>query len=152
MGAFDPSTFLDATLTEANSTTQTPCPEGEYEAVISDEPVFRQFQGTKDPSKSYMALDLNWEITDPAVCEVTGRTPTKVRQSLMLDVTDAGGLDMGKGKNVGLGRLREAVGLNEPGKAFSFRQLQGQRAKVRVTHRAAQDAIYDEVRTVARIA
>jgi len=150
MGQFDPNQFLDATVTEANSTQLSPCPVGEYHAVIADEPKFRQFSGTKDPTKTYTSLDLQWAIDDPSVCEVTGRTPTKVRQSLMLDFTESGSLDMGRGRNVGLGRLREAVGLNKPGQPFSFRQLQGQHAKVVVSHRVDGENIYDEVRAVAR--
>lgn len=152
MGTFDPSTFLDATMTDSNSTAQTPCPEGEYQAVILDEPVVRQFSGTKDPSKQYTTIDLLWSIDDPAVTTVTGRTPTKVRQSVMLDFNDNGQLDMGKGRNVSLGRLREAVNMNQPGVPFSFRKLVGSSAKVKVTHRVADDTVYDEIRSVARLA
>ena len=42
---------------------------------------------------------------------------------------------MGKGKNVALGRLREALGQNTPGKPWSFGMLVGQVAKVAVKHR-----------------
>lgn len=150
MGVFDPESFLDATMTESSSTSQTPCPEGEYLAIVLDEPKIRSFSGTKDPSKQYVALDLTWSIEDPAVTSATGRSPTKVRQSLMLDFTDNGQLDMGKGRNVGLGRLREAVNMNQPGVPFSFRKLQGAQAKVKVTHRVADDTVYDEIRSVAR--
>ena len=152
MGTFDPTTFLDATMTDANSTALVPCPEGEYQAIVIDEPKIRQFSGTKDPSKQYVALDLEWVIEDPRVTDITQRKPTKVRQSIMLDFTESGALDMGKGRNVALGRLREAVNMNQPGQAFSFRKLQGAMAKVKVTHSVADDTIYDEIRSVARLA
>ena len=152
MGTFDPNTFLETNLTDANSTAQTPCPEGEYNAVCLDEPKIRTFSGTKDPSKQYVSLDIQWTIEDPAVTEVTGRNPTKVRQNILLDLNDTGALDMGKGRNVALGRLREAIGKNNPGQPFSFRQIQGSTAKVKVTHRVDGDNIYDEVRSVARAA
>jgi hypothetical protein len=53
----------------------------------------------------------------------------------MLDLDPNGGLDMAEGKNVGLGRLREALGLNDPTESFSFNMLPGRMAKVRVGHR-----------------
>lgn len=151
MGVFNPESFLDATLNEPNSTVSIPCPEGEYIALALDEPKIRTFEGKKESNKGvqYISLDIDWTIEDPAVMEVTQRKPTKVRQSLMLDLTENGALDMGKGKNIGLGRLREAVGLNKPGQAFSFRQLQGRQARVRVTHRVVEDRIYDEIKSVA---
>jgi hypothetical protein len=148
MGTFDPNTFLDATMTEANSTESIPCPEGEYIAVANDEPAIRQFSGVKDPTKTYTSLDIVWTIEDPQVAEITKRSPTKVRQSLMLDMGQ-NGLDMGPGKNIGLGRLREAVGLNVPGKPFSFRQLQGVQALVKVTNRTDGERVFDEVKSVA---
>lgn len=153
MGTFDPTAFLDTTLTDANSTVSVPCPPGEYHAVTTTEPKFRENQGSKDPTKSYLSLDILWEISDAEVVEKTGRNPTKVRQSILIDRMENGNLDMSKGKNVSLGRLREALGLNEPGRPFSFRQLAGQSAKVTVVNRPDPndtDRIYDEVKAVAR--
>ena len=48
----------------------------------------------------------------------------------MLDITETGSLDMGKGRNVELNRLRAAVDLNVSG--FSFHQLDGRMARVTV--------------------
>jgi len=53
---------------------------------------------------------------------------------------------MSEGKNVGLGRLREAIGKNEG--AFSFRDLVGQIAQLRVKHRMNGEDTYAEVRGV----
>ena len=153
MSTFDPNTFLNTTLTESNSTVAVPCPPGEYHAVTTEVPKFRENQGTKDPTKSYLSLDVLWEISDPAVVEVTSRNPTKVRQSILIDRNEAGGIDVAKGKNVALGRLREALGMNEPGKPFSFTNLAGQSAKVTVVNRPDPndpDRVYDEVKAVAR--
>lgn len=147
---FDPQSFLDQSTTDANSTVREPIPEGEYTAIV-DKVDVRSFQGTKDPSKTYVSLDVTWAIDDEAVRQKTGLPKPTCRQSLMLDLTEGGGLDMGKGKNVGLGRLREAVGLNAPGRPFSFRQLEGQVAKVFVTHRATDEAVYDEIKKVAAL-
>lgn len=151
MSTFDPTTFLDMSTTDANSTQSVPVPVGEYMAVVSKVDA-RPWQSKQDPTKSGMALDLLWEIDDSAVKEALGRDKVTVKQGVMLDLTEAGGLDMGKGKNVGLGRLREATNLNQPGQAFSFRMLEGRMAKVSVTHRIDGDNVYAEVKQVAKLA
>jgi hypothetical protein len=58
---------------------------------------------------------------------------------------------MSKGKNVSLGKLREAVGQNKPGKPWSPAHLNGAQLDVLVTHRADKDTgdIYAEVKRVA---
>lgn len=153
MGTFDPSAFLDATVNDANSTVSTPCPEGEYTAV-AQEPVIRQWV-SKDGMKSGVAVDINWEVDAggyPDVKEATGRDKVFVKQGLMLDTLPNGGLDMGKGMNVGLGRLREALGLNVAGKPFSFRQVAGQVAKISVKHRVDGDQVYADVKAVVKLA
>lgn len=147
---FNPDTFLETSVTEANDTKLIPVPVGEYNAVITDVKA-RQWQGKADPSKSGVALDLQWEIDDVNVKALLDRDKVTVKQGVMLDMSDSGGLDMGKGKNVSLGKLREAVGLNEPGRAFAFSQLLGQMAKVKVDHRIDGENIYAEVKQVARI-
>src|SRR6266705_1518674 len=151
MGTFDPATFLDTALTEANSTTVTPIPDGEYPAVIESVDV-RPWQGRADPSKSGLALDVVWDVDDPGVRQILGRDKVTVKQGVMLDLNTSGGIDTGKGRNDSLGRLREAVGLNIAGRPFSFRQLVGQVAKIKVTQRVDGDQIYNDVKGVARLA
>lgn len=152
---FDPDSFLSSTVTDANSTSLTPVPEGEYVAVIG-KPKVRQNAGKKDPGALYTSLDLPCEIDlagmYPAVAEQIGRDKATVRYSCLLDLTDTGGLDMGKGKNVGLGRAREAADLNVPGQPFSFAMFEGRAVKVLVKHRIDGEDIYDEVKAMAKLA
>lgn len=147
---FNPEQFLDQQFTEANDTKLVPVPVGEYTA-IAGEVKCRQWQSKADPSKSGLTLDITWEIDDPAVKELLGRDKVTVRQGIMLDLTDSGSMDMGKGRNVGLGRLREALNLNQPGQAFSFSMIPGRLAKVAVTHRVDGENIYAEVKSLARL-
>ena len=147
---FNPDQFLDMQVTESNDTKVIPVPVGEYIAVIS-EVKCRQWQSKKDPSVSGLALDLIWDIDDSAVKELLGRDKVTVKQGCMLDITDSGGLAMGKGRNVGLGRLREATGLNTPGQPFSFSMLNGRLAKVSVSHRIDGEQIFSEVKQVAKL-
>lgn len=151
---FNAELFLNTTTTAVNDTQLLPVPEGEYTAVSS--PVtadsFRSFdirRGDRAGTKGY-ALDLEWTINDEAVKAQIGREP-KVRQSIMLDMTaDGTGLDFGKGRNIGLGRLREALGQNKDGQPWSFAMLGSQVARVKVKHRMVEDKVYAEVNEVAK--
>ena len=147
---FNPDQFLDMQIEGQNDTKIIPVPAGEYTAMIEEVKV-RQWQGKADPSKSGLTLDVQWSIDDASVKELLGRDKVTVKQGIMLDLTDAGGLDMGKGRNIGLGRLREALDLNQPGRPFSFTMLTGRVARVSVSHRIADDNIFAEVKQVARI-
>jgi hypothetical protein len=147
---FSPEQFLDMQVTETNDTKAIPVPVGEYTAVIEEVKV-RQWQSKKDPSMSGLTLDVKWSIDDSAVKELLGRDKVVVNQGIMLDITDSGGLDMGKGRNISLGRLREATNLNVAGQPFSFMMLAGRVAKVNVSHRIDGENIFAEVKGVAKL-
>jgi len=146
--SFDPNTFLSTTFTEANDTTMVPVPAGEYLAI--SEKVDIKPWASKDGSSSGIKLEIVWEIQDENVKALTGRDTVRVTQQQMLDLTDTGQLDLGKGKNVGLGRLREALDLNTPGQPFAFPMMQGRMAKVVVSHRTYNDEIFAEIKRVAK--
>lgn len=151
MSMFSPEQFLDMQTTDSNDTVIIPVPPGEYIAVIKDIKL-RPWQSKSDPSKAGMALDVQWSIDDEGVRAVTGRTEVTVKQGVMLDIREDGqGLDMGKGKNIGLGRLREATNLNTKGQPFAVTMFPGRAARVKVEHRADGDNIYAEVKQVTRM-
>lgn len=127
MSAFNPDTFLNTEATEANATAYTPVPEGEFNASIK----------TIKPrvlTDGRAVLDISWVVDDEQARTETGMAEPSVRQTIWLDTTESGGLDFGKGKNVGLGRLRDAVGQNQAGKPWAPGMLVGQVAKVKVSH------------------
>ena len=148
---FSPEQFLEMQVNEASSTETIPVPVGEYTALIGEVKV-RPWQKKDDPSVAGLTLDVTWEIDSPEVKELLGRQKVTCRQGIMLELTESGTLDMGKGRNVQLGRLREAVDLNTPGVPFSFPMLPGRLAKVKVTHRVDGDQIFAEIRSVAKLA
>jgi len=150
MSAFDPDLFLSQTVDQANDTKVTPCPAGEFTGVVKEFKA-RQWTAKSDPSNTGVTLDVTWTIEDEGVRQTLDRQEVTVRQGIMLDVTEAGALDLGKGKNVGLGRLREALGLNVPGQPFSFGMLNGQMAKVTVAHRVVGEDIFADVKMVAKL-
>lgn len=150
MDMFSPEQFLDMQVEGAMDTKVVPVPVGEYVSVCSDVKA-RTWTSKKDSSKSGVTLDITWEVDDQNVKALLGREKVTVRQGVMLDLTESGGLDLGKGKNVGLGRLREAVGLNSPGQPFSVTMIVGRAAKVNVTHRVEGEDIFAEVKGVTRV-
>lgn len=150
--SFDPNIFLEQSFSEANSTKTEPCPAGEFLSVVKSF-VLRPWTAKDDPTKGGLALDIIWNVEDEAVKAALDRKEVTVKQGIMLDLTETGSLDMSKGKNVGLGRLREAVGLNTPGQAFAFTMLTGQMAKIVVKHEPAPNGedIYANVKAVLKL-
>lgn len=150
--SFDPATFLNATVEGQNDTKVTPCPVGEYPAI--SEKVDVKPWSSKDGSSSGLKIIILWDIQDDNVKALLGRDKILVPQDIMLDLTEEGGLDMGKGKNVGLGRVREATDTNNPGEPFAISSLQGRMATVIVSHRVGQtpEDVYAEIKKVAKIA
>lgn len=149
MSAFDPEQFLNQEHTEATSTTVEPVPEGEYSAQIEN--VTAKKVETKNGDE-IVIMDIIWDILDDDVKASLGRDKVTVKQGLILDLTDEGSLDFSKGKNVRLGRLREALGQNKDGKPWSPGKMIGESATVQVTQRPDKndpEVIYNDVGRVA---
>jgi len=143
MSPFDADNFMNTQSTESNATKVIPVPPGEYNAQIKDLKV-------RD-AKDSKVLDVIWELDSEPARQATGRKEVQVRQSLFLDFNDNGGLSFAEGKNVGLGRLRQALNQNNKGQPWSPINLKGGVAKINVTHRVDKDTgdIYDQVSKVA---
>ncbi len=128
---FDADAFMGQTVDGALDTTIVIPPEGDYRAMIGSfdsETGFRTFtakEGTKNAGKEYTIFQPPFVLQDdPRLVEVkTARGQDQItvaHKGMFLDLTDQGGLDVGKGKNVDLGRLRDAVGQNtQPGWRFT---------------------------------
>jgi hypothetical protein len=124
--SFDPDVFMQQQTDESNSTVFTPVPPDEYMAVISDV----QAKMTKTKQGERPVLNVKYEIDSQAVREETGMEKPFVQQTIWLDLTETGMLDTGKGKNVQLGKLREAVGQNQHGRPWAPAMLLGQVVKI----------------------
>lgn len=154
MSAFDVEAFLDTTTTEAN-TRRPPLPATDGYYGILGLPKFRQFQGTKDPSKTYTVMEVPVTITgseNPAVAEL-GINAVTVGYQIFVDMTPIGGFDTSAGRNGNLRRLREATDLNTPGESFSPRLFEGKRVRVAIKHEPNRETgdIYDRVEAVAHL-
>ena len=150
MSNFDPDTFLNATVT-APSEKADPLPEGEYLGVCG-KPEVRVTQGRKDPSKTYMFVDIPLSLEIPAELQVERNLPPtrRITHSFGLDVTDQGAMDNSKGKNNGMRLLREALDMNKPGDSFSLAAVEGRALRVSVKHELYNEQIQERVRGVAR--
>ena len=127
MSSFNPESFMNASVTESNSTQYEQVPEGDFQAAIDT--VTPRTTGT-----GKALLSVKWKVDDEGVRTQTGMAEPSVFQTIWLDVTESGGLDFGRGKNVQLGKLREALGQNTPGKPWAPGMLVGGVAKVKVKH------------------
>jgi hypothetical protein len=145
MSAFDPDMFMNTQTTDANDTKFVPVPEGEFDAVI--EAITPKTAGDKP------VLDVKWAINDEGVKVATGLPNPSARQTIWLDLTEQGGLDSSKGKNIGLGKLREALGQNTPGQSWSPGMLIGRVARIKIGHRSGKEPgeVFADVKQVTAI-
>ena len=147
MNDFSPEAFLGVNQSGANSTEYALPPEGEFLAVAGDKVAARQIPN-KEGGVSTI-VDVPWLTEDPVVVEATGRQITTVRQSVFVDLLpDGKTLDMSKGANVQLGRLREAINQNDASRDWNFNQIAGNQAIIKVVH--SPDGKYANVVAVAR--
>lgn len=132
---FDAANFMNAVFTEVNDDKRIPCPAGEFQAQIEKvEPTTGTISKGERIGQDWAGLKITYNIEDQAVLALLGRDKVFVSDMLMLDLTPQGGLDMGPQRNVDLGRIRTATGLNTSGQPFSPTMLVGKRVKVSVKH------------------
>jgi hypothetical protein len=148
---FDPNTFMSQSIDAQLDVNVKLCPEGEYRAMVDDfnaEDVFRTFTSEKN-GKDYTVFSPPFVIQDATVqAELERDKVTVFHKGMFIDIGPNGELDTGKGKNVDLGRLRDAVGQNQPG-PWSFNNLKGAGPlMVKVVHEADRN---DPERKYARI-
>ena len=127
MSTFNPDTFLNTEVSSATATAYVPVAEGEFTGSIKK-------IAPRVLNDGRAVLDVTWAVDDETTRQETGMAEPTVRQTIWLDLTESGSLDFGKGRNVGLGRLRDALGQNETGKPWQPGMMVGGVAKNKVTH------------------
>lgn len=148
---FDPTTFAQMTFNKKASTESFPVPVGEHVCVIEKSEV-KAWASKEDPSKNGLKVEFTLVVEDAEkkVQEATGREKNTLRYEIMLDLLpqDAGGgLDFGKGKNVRLGRLQEAAGIQD-GQPWSFDTFVGRRVVAKVKHEPYKEQLLANVESV----
>jgi hypothetical protein len=130
--SFDPDTFMQQTVDAPLATEYVLAPQGEYLASIDDfesdaiEQIhFDYKKGPRAGTPGTMTkLTLPFIINDDTVKASLGRDKVVVSKQLILDIDEKGDLDYATGRNVELGRIRDAVGQNGNG-PWSISQLRG---------------------------
>jgi len=146
MSGFDAQSLLNATYTDANATKLIPAPVGDYVGLCTKVDV--KSGTSRNSGEPWTRLELYLESEDPKL-EQVGMKKKTFRADTILELTPMGTIDTGPGKNVTLGRWREAAGLNREGQPFSLGMFQGQMFKFTVSHEPdAKDpeVIYERVK------
>lgn len=140
---FDPQTLLDnVEITGAMSTKVAPTPLGRYTFQVRKYTAKRIVPNDSN-KQPFTVLEVDCVASGdqltPAgqpIKSITGKDENFARYSCYLDfVEGTNSLDMGEGRNVGLGKLRAAVGQNDPTQPWAFRMLIGQVFSAEVEHR-----------------
>jgi hypothetical protein len=147
---FNVQDFLNQTVSESNSTEIEQVPPGTYQACL-EKIEAKQYPRKDDPSKVSFKCELQWSILDDAVLSDLERDKVIVRQDFFLDINESGRISTERGKNVSLGRLRVALGLNDTGQVFSLNDAVGRCAQVLVKQDLYKDKMYSKVYEVSKI-
>src|SRR6478735_2962768 len=117
---FNPQAFMEATIQGALDTRRVPCPQGDFPGVIEKiEPKSGENKQGERVGQTWAALEVTYKLEHPEITSVTGLPFALSRQCVMIDITDEGGMDRSKGKNIRVGKLREACNENDAGKPFA---------------------------------
>jgi len=150
---FDPQTFLDAQVDEANEK-RPPLPtenpedtNGHYMAVIGEIKTDSGTIGKGDKiGQPWISMLIPLRLQIPASVQGLGIPPElTLTDRAFLDLTASGSLDNSKGKNRRQKEYRDATGTNVAGVPWSWRQLQGKMVKVKVVHELYNEQIQERV-------
>lgn len=128
---FDAESFLNMTMTDPLSTERPKIDEGDYTGYVKKVSIR---SGASKTGQPYMVLDADLAVDDEGQRQKTNMPEPTVRYSAFLDTVN-GNLDTSEGRNVDLGLLRHACGLNTPGQPFNLRMLEGRPLRFKVVHK-----------------
>lgn len=147
---FNAEQFLSTELTAGFSTEFVPIPDGEWGPAQCIGVNARANKAKDGSGEEFISLDTNWEIQDDELKRTMGIDRKLIaRYSFLLEFDDNGQLKRGKGENVQLGLLLEAVGMNAGD--FVPMALKGQMVqKVKTKQRFGDGGeIYVDIKSVA---
>lgn len=143
---FDPSVIENLIVEGAHDTSRTPVPEGSYKAIAEEAKVEKR-QGRDDNTVYVLRITWKLEDEDGKLAELMNMEDIRVRQDIWLDLVN-GALSTARNMNIGLGKLRAAIGLNDPKRPFQLPMIIGRQATVTVSHRQDRNdssVVYDQV-------
>lgn len=128
---FDAKAFVTQTTDKANSTVYVAIPEGDYKPMMIEtgdvSEWIRENEIRRGPNagSTLVSLEIPVEILDDNLRSKMGLPKITSRYRMILDFDSAGNLDFSEGKNVKLGKLRDVLNQNDPGKPWSPSMLSG---------------------------
>lgn len=151
---FNAETFLTQTVSGPMSTSITPCPEGEFKAIIDDSDKAIVFSSGSKDGRNWHKVSVLFSILDEGVKAKLNRDKVFVPMQSFLDLTEnETALDKSEGKNTKIGKLRDVLGQNEGD--WNFPMLKGKGPLiVKVSQRADEkdpSIKYAEIVRVAKI-
>jgi len=162
LSAFDPQQFLDAQVDIPNEKrpplpVENPAsPDGLYTAVIgepkAESGVIEKGDRVGQPWLS-MVVPLEVEVS-PQVQEGLGikldKGSLRLTDRVFIDLTLQKTIDNAPGKNRRQRQYRDALDLNKPGDVFSWRKVQGQVIKLKLSHRMYEGEPQEEINAVLK--
>jgi len=152
--SFNAESFLNQTITESMSTVTVPCPEGEFKAFIDDgENAIKVREGGLDRNGNELSPQCVVQFAimgDQMPNQALKRDKVLVPMNIWLDIKN-GALDMEEGKNVGLGRLRKAIGQNTPGPWNPLMMKGKGPVMIKVTQRSDKNEPLQKYAEVSRV-
>ncbi len=162
VSGFDPSIFLDAQVTEAN-TKRPPLPpansaagDGLYTAIIGE---VKMVSGTIEKGdragQPWLMAEVPLDIEVPAAVQDAmniklEKGTIRLTDRVFIDLTPQKTIDNSTGKNRGQKKYREALDLNKPGDVWSWRKATGQVVKVKVDHEMYNGEVQERVGMVLK--
>src|SRR5262245_2905640 len=109
--SFDPSTYLDTTMTSTLDTSLPPCPEGTWLFECMKVDARANPEHDNNAAAAPLILEYSWECRDENCLVLAERNKVTVRQGIFVTL-NGNTIEAGDGKNTQLGALRAAVGQN----------------------------------------
>lgn len=137
---FNAASFLNQTVEAKLDTKRTPMPEGDHDEMMIDS--LDISSGTSKKSGNFwVQLAVKMVCTDPNVAaemKLTGDAKPVLYWREFLDLDDDGQLDISEGRNIKLGKLRQACNQNTDDE-WSITDLKGAVLGARAKHQMNED-------------
>lgn len=152
MAEFNPELFMQSTIEQTLDTKRELVPEGDYSGTISKlEPQGGTISKGDRAGEPWGAIKIHVTMDLPSdVAERIGRAKKTVNTMVFLDLNEQGGLAVGKGKNVDLGKWFDAAGINQLSNKNPA-MLEGRDVKVRIKHAESESNAGNFYETIAGV-
>jgi len=150
MGLFSAEQYASLNINETSEARDLLIAGEEYDAIVSE--VKTVLRSNKEGNETPV-VDIKLTVEVPYAQQANvGRDTIDLTDSVWLETTASGEIDMGKGKNFRMKEYRDATNNNVKGKPFNFEMLAGHPVRVVVGRYTSKKngKDYESVKGVAR--